>query len=101
MIVKTWRLIGKDGRPYTSMKPGVLGGHRMGRLYGLLTCRNARQAIERGGYVRHRVFFLNEDTARAAGYRPCAACMPEKYSQWRDARLLKAHPNRTNEALER
>jgi methylphosphotriester-DNA--protein-cysteine methyltransferase len=30
-----------------------------------------------------RVFFLDERTARAAGYRPCAICMPEKYRAWK------------------
>lgn len=29
------------------------------------------------------VFFFNEETAIEAGYRPCAICMPEEYSQWK------------------
>jgi len=33
--------------------------------------------------VKHRVFFLDERTARAVGYRPCAICMPEKYQAWK------------------
>jgi methylphosphotriester-DNA--protein-cysteine methyltransferase len=43
------------------------------------------RAIARGGYVRHRVFFRDERTARAAGYRPCGVCMPEKYRAWKKA----------------
>jgi methylphosphotriester-DNA--protein-cysteine methyltransferase len=29
------------------------------------------------------VFFADERTAVAAGYRPCAVCLPEAYRQWR------------------
>jgi methylphosphotriester-DNA--protein-cysteine methyltransferase len=42
------------------------------------------RAIARGGYVKNRVFFLSERDARAAGYRPCAVCMPEKYRAWKN-----------------
>lgn len=76
-------LIGPDGRPHRSDRPGTLGGHRRSKLYGRLDCPTARQAIDRGGYVRHRVFFADEPTARAAGYRPCSACMPEQYAAWK------------------
>ncbi|MEG0859864.1 MAG: hypothetical protein RSD81_11085 [Pseudomonas sp.] len=41
------------------------------------------RVIARGGYVKHRVFFLDAETARAAGYRPCAVCMREAYRQWK------------------
>lgn len=83
---KTWVLIGTDGQPYRSNVPGALGGHRGTRIYGLLSCRAAQRAIEKGGYVRHRVFFRDEATAIAAGYRPCAVCMPETYAAWKAAR---------------
>lgn len=76
-------LIGPDGRPYRSARPGALGGHRRSKLYGRLECPAARQAIDRGGYVRDRVFFADEPTARAAGYRPCSVCMPEQYAAWK------------------
>jgi Metal binding domain of Ada len=78
-----WSLIGQDGRPYQSAVPGSLGGHQRSRLYGLLDCRSALQAIARGGYVKHRVFFLDEESAIAAGYRPCAVCLPDKYAAWK------------------
>jgi len=29
------------------------------------------------------VFFADEKTAVAAGYRPCAKCMPEEYGEWK------------------
>jgi methylphosphotriester-DNA--protein-cysteine methyltransferase len=64
--------------------PGPLGGHRRTHIYGRLDCPGARRAIERGGYVKHRVFFRDEGDAIAAGYRPCAVCMPDAYSVWRE-----------------
>jgi methylphosphotriester-DNA--protein-cysteine methyltransferase len=78
-----YRLIGPNGTPYASLLPGTLGGHRATRIYGLLDCRSAQQAIDNGGYVRHRVFFADEPTARAAGYRPCARCLPDRYRDWK------------------
>jgi methylphosphotriester-DNA--protein-cysteine methyltransferase len=34
-------------------------------------------------YRRHRVFFADEPTAVAAGFRPCARCLPEEYKVWK------------------
>ncbi|HYQ65505.1 Ada metal-binding domain-containing protein [Actinophytocola sp.] len=81
----TYTLVGPDGVPFESASPGTLGGHRRGRLYGRLDCPSALRAIAGGGYVRHRVFFADEATAVAAGYRPCAVCLPERYRAWREA----------------
>jgi methylated-DNA-[protein]-cysteine S-methyltransferase len=80
---RTWTLIGADGRSYESPTPGTLGGHRRSKGYGRLDCRAALQWIAKGHYVKHRVFFADEDTAVAAGYRPCAVCMPERYAEWK------------------
>lgn len=80
-----WTLIGPDGKLYKSTVPGTLGGRRKGRLYGRMDCRAALRALERDGYAANRVFFLNEDDATAAGYRPCAVCMPVEYAQWKAA----------------
>jgi methylphosphotriester-DNA--protein-cysteine methyltransferase len=77
------KLLGADGKLYESRRPGKLGGHRGTRIYGRLDCPTALRAISRGGYVKHRVFFLNERAARAAGYRPCAVCLPAKYRAWK------------------
>ena len=79
----SWTLIGADGKSYASNAPGTLGGHRVGKLYGQLDCRAAALAIERGGYVRYRVFFVEEATAIAAGYRPCSVCLPATYTAWK------------------
>jgi methylphosphotriester-DNA--protein-cysteine methyltransferase len=83
---KQFTLLGPDGKPFESGKPGALGGHRRTRVYGRLDCRAASRAIARGGYVANRVFFRNEGDARAAGYRPCAVCLPEKYAAWKARR---------------
>jgi methylphosphotriester-DNA--protein-cysteine methyltransferase len=79
----TWTLTGADGEPYASPMPGTLGGHRRGRIYGHLECPSALRAIARGGYVIDRVFFRDEETAVAAGYRPCAVCLPDRYVAWK------------------
>jgi hypothetical protein len=79
----SYTLLGADGRPYASPVPGKLGGHRRGRLYGRLDCPAALRALSRGGYVRDRVFFADPETARAAGYRPCAVCSPAEYAAWK------------------
>lgn len=76
-------LLGPDGKPYTSTAPGTLGGHRGNKLYGCLDCRAALQAIARGGYVRYRVFFVDEAVAISAGYRPCSVCLPQEYAAWK------------------
>ena len=79
----SFTLVGPDGRPHRSARPGTLGGHRRGRIYGRLDCPSARRAIARGGYVADRVFFADEATAVAAGFRPCAVCMPERHARWK------------------
>jgi cephalosporin-C deacetylase-like acetyl esterase len=83
---RRWTLLGADGAPYQSDTPGTLGGHRRQRIYGRLDCPAARRAIARGGYVRQRVFFADEATARAAGYRPCAVCLRGQYKIWKAGR---------------
>lgn len=85
-----WLLIGADGKPYRSATPGTCAGHRGGKRYGRLDCRAARRAIARGGYIGQRVFFADPASARAAGYRPCAVCLPEDYAIWKAARQRNA-----------
>ncbi len=87
---KQYTLLGPDRLPYLSPAPGLLGGHRRARIYGRLDCPAALRAITRGGYVQHRVFFADEHTAIAAGYRPCGICLPQKYRAW------KTRGNRAN-----
>ena len=79
---KRYTLIGKDGMPYESDTPGLLGGHRKLKIYGRLDCPSALRYIAKGQYVPWRVFFPDEETAIAAGYRPCGVCMKEQYRMW-------------------
>jgi hypothetical protein len=83
---RTWLLLGPDRKPHESGVAGALGGHRGSRIYGTLDCRVAARAIARGGYVKSRVFFADEDMAIAAGYRPCGIRMPEEYAVWKATR---------------
>jgi methylphosphotriester-DNA--protein-cysteine methyltransferase len=47
--------------------------------------------VAAGHYARHRVFFADEATAIAAGYRPCARCLPGRYALWkRDPAAFRA-----------
>lgn len=80
-----YRLIGPDGEEVLSPTPGTLGGHRRNRIYGRLDCAGAARWIAKGHYVRQRVFFADETTAVAAGYRPCARCLPEAYRAWKSS----------------
>jgi Metal binding domain of Ada len=82
---RRWRLIGPDGRERISAVPGTLGGHARSRIYGRLDCPAAARAIARGGYVAKRVFFASEADAVAAGFRPCAVCLPERYGAYKRA----------------
>ncbi len=89
MEEKKYRLIGSDGKPYESIEPGTLGGHKRQKIYGRLDCLSALGYIAKGQYIKYRVFFKDEETAIAAGYRPCAICMPEKYKEWQAANPKK------------
>jgi len=84
---KTYTLIGADGAPYESKTKGMFGGNKHGKLYGRLDCRAALLAIAKGGYVKNRVFFADEQTAINAGYRPCAVCMPAEHTAWKKTQV--------------
>jgi len=83
---KLYSLIGPDGRPVLSEQPGTLGGHRKNKVYGRLDCPSALRWLAKGHIVRWRVFFADEATAIAAGYRPCAVCMRQEYRAWKRVR---------------
>jgi methylphosphotriester-DNA--protein-cysteine methyltransferase len=86
--MKRYRLIGRDGLESISTTRGTLAGHRRSKIYGRLDCPSALRWIERGHYVRHRVFFADEETAIAAGYRPCANCLPARYRSWKGSQAV-------------
>jgi hypothetical protein len=85
MTTKLYKLIGPDGKQVLSERPGTLGGHRRNKLYGRLDCPSALRWFAKGHIVRQRVFFADEATAIAAGYRPCAVCMRAEYNAWKAA----------------
>ena len=80
--MKRYSLVDARGNTSLSDRPGTIGGHRATRIYGRLDCPSALRAIARGGYVAQRVFFADEATAVAAGFRPCARCLPDRYRAW-------------------
>jgi methylphosphotriester-DNA--protein-cysteine methyltransferase len=82
-MAKLYRLHDRRNRPYDAPAKGRFGGHKRSKIYGRLDCPGALRWIAKGHYVRHRVFFQDEATARAAGYRPCAVCMPAAYRVWK------------------
>ncbi|WP_405496941.1 metal-binding protein [Nocardia sp. NBC_00511] len=77
-----YTLLGPEG-PYPSPTRGTFGGHTRLRIYGRLDCPSALRALSKGGYTPHRVFFADEPTAIATGYRPCAVCCRPAYRAWR------------------
>ncbi|WP_423798220.1 Ada metal-binding domain-containing protein [Neobacillus sp. SAB-20_R2A] len=90
---KTYTLLGPDKKPYQSKIPGTYGGHKKTKVYGRMDCPAALRAIAKGGYVQNRVFFADEETAIAAGFRSCASCLREKYTAWKERQKLQ-NPNR-------
>ncbi|MFN3889954.1 MAG: Ada metal-binding domain-containing protein [Beijerinckiaceae bacterium] len=86
--MKTFTLVGADGKPYASPGKGEFGGNRRTKVYGLLTCKAAGRYLAAGTYQKSRVFFADEATALAAGYRPCGSCMPGRAGE-----LPRATPN--------
>ena len=82
--MKMYKLLGADGVEYLSETPGTLGGNGKQKIYGRLDCPMALSSIKRfpGVYEKTRVFFADEKTALAAGYRPCGNCLREKYREY-------------------
>jgi methylphosphotriester-DNA--protein-cysteine methyltransferase len=79
-------LLGADGRSNASPAKGLFAGNTRMKIYGRLDCPSALRAIKRGPiYARHRVFFADEASAVAAGFRPCAVCMRPAYNEWKAA----------------
>lgn len=56
-----------------------MGEYKVKKIYSRLDCPSAKRYMEKWKYVKNRVFFADEETAIAAGYRPCGICMKEEY----------------------
>ena len=82
--MKMYKLLDADGKINLSETPGELGGNGNLKIYGRLDCGTALQSMKRfpGEYQKHRVFFADEKTALAAGYRPCGNCLRKKYNEY-------------------
>ena len=88
---KMYKLTDENGEEYLSSIPGALGGNKRLKIYGRLDCPSANMWIQKGYYVKDRVFFLNEETAIEAGYRPCAICMKKEYEEWKKQQDVQKH----------
>ena len=85
-MARTYQLLGSDRQTYSSGIPGSLGGNGQMKIYGRLNCTSANRAVAAGNtYQKHRVFFADEATAIAAGYRPCGNFMRPEYKAWKSA----------------
>ncbi|MCD8215195.1 MAG: metal-binding protein [Clostridiales bacterium] len=84
--MKMYKLLDADGNVYLSETPGEFGGNKKLKIYGRLDCYSALSAIKRfpGSYEKSRVFFADEKTALAAGYRPCGNCLKKKYKEYKE-----------------
>jgi hypothetical protein len=80
--MKKYRLLGPAGF-YDSPTRGLLAGHKGLKIYGRLDCPNALRHLAEGKYKRHRVFFADEASALACGFRPCYYCSREAYRMWK------------------
>ena len=85
-----YKLLDENGKQYLSKEKGLFGGNKALKIYGRLDCPSALRWIAKGHYVKNRVFFKDEATAIAAGYRPCAVCMPNEYKKWKEKQNEKA-----------
>lgn len=85
--MKMYKLLGADGKVYESGTPGTLGGNGKGKIYGRLDCSAALNSMKQypGVYEKTRVFFADEKTALAAGFRPCGRCLHGKYVEYTTA----------------
>ena len=83
-VMKIYKLLGADGKKYESETEGEFGGNSRLKIYGRLDCPSALSTIKRfpGSYEKYRVFFADEKTALAAGYRPCGNCLRQKYREY-------------------
>ena len=86
---KKFRLLNSFGEEILSDVPGKFGGNRRLKIYGRLDCPSAKRWIGKGMYVSNRVFFLDEETAISAGYRPCAICMKNEYEEWKNKQFMR------------
>ena len=82
---KMYKLLTPQG-PVQSETPGELGGRKGTKIYGRMDCPRALAALNNNGglaYKKNRVFFKDEATAVACGYKRCKVCMSGEYKPWK------------------
>ena len=99
---KMYKLLGADGEFYLSSEKGALGGNGALKIYGRMDCPSALSAIKRYGdsYPSHRVFFKDEATAIAAGFRPCGNCMKAHYKLWKEGKIIPGNLEETKKNVD-
>ena len=97
-----YKLMGPDGEFYMSPEKGLLGGNAALKIYGRMECSSANAAIKKYGdvYPSHRVFFKDEATAIAAGFRPCGNCMKEHYRLWKAGKIVPGNLEETRQNVD-
>lgn len=55
-----------------------LAGNRKQKIYGTLSCTSGKRMN-----AENRMFFTDEEEAKAGGYRPCGHCMRQAYQAWK------------------
>ena len=53
-------------------------GNVPAKIYGALACKSGKRMKK-----ENRIFFIDKAEAIAAGFRPCANCMPLEYAEWK------------------
>ena len=100
---KMYKLIGADGKEYLSPSKGLLGGNGKDKIYGRLECGMANYTLKTAGretYISHRVFFKDEATAIAAGYRPCGSCMRAHFKLWKEGKIIPGNLEETKKNVD-
>ena len=100
---KLYKLMDENGQEYLSTEKGSLGGNGKDKIYGRMDCPSAIATL-RGKYgevyVAHRVFFKDEATAIAAGFRPCGNCMRKHYRLWKEGKIIPGNLKETKKNVD-
>lgn len=100
---KMYKLMDENGHEYLSPEKGSLGGNGNLKIYGRMDCPSANATLRgkyREAYISHRVFFKDEATAIAAGFRPCGNCMREHYKLWKEGKIIPGNLKETRKNVD-
>jgi methylphosphotriester-DNA--protein-cysteine methyltransferase len=77
-MVEHRNISGSELRKKLRRKDLIFGGNKIRSIYGNLHCLSGKRMKR-----ENRIFFVSEDEAKAAGYRPCGHCMKQEYQHWK------------------